>query len=517
MCKARANATHRYSVANACLCVCVVVPRPQTMISTDLVEQRHRALPRAVVMARPPSSCRNATSAEPCRSECDELLNAPDVVPISSASFHLAFARHPAVPAPLCMQGIGQMRVEYVDAADSVWRTVSAQKANGTMTSGVRDSVWLISHLRCPHGCKFRWGPSGSMQLSAQALLLQTLHSHTRIRRPRGWRWLCSLVPRRKSACSAIRAKPACVQTLSRLFACRGRNMCALWRCGSLRGARKWCSTCYKLLTEPLSSYRYNFASLLPLPRSDIYGGELTQYLDRGAGLQKFVDERGLRLERVTLPPGVVATTRLSSPTALGTTSGSLSMGTFILTILLVAIAAAAIARYGIPRTVRVWLRNTGLWGWGSTNGAKRHMHVPTEDAVEEEQEALTASPSAPIVPKLSTRAIGSYIDTPALAPDPHDPEGSPRYDGSLVRSLEMQDAQDDGGGVEDDAALQHARLLIATMFSGSVAPNTSADESVTTTIDGAEDVRPHENVEANGSTGSYSLNGTSGSETMRL
>ena len=46
-------------------------------------------------------------------------------------------------------------------------------------------------------------------------------------------------------------------------------------------------------------------------------------------------------------------------------------------------------------------------------------------------------------------------------------------------------------------------------MFSGSVAPNTSADESVTTTIDGAEDVRPHENVEANGSTGSYSLNGT--------
>ena len=172
-------------------------------------------------------------------------------------------------------------------------------------------------------------------------------------------------------------------------------------------------------------------ASLLPLPRSDIYGGELTQYLDRGAGLQKFVDERGLRLERVTLPPGVVATTRLSSPTALGTTSGSSSMGTFTLTILLVAIAAAAIARYGIPRTVRVWLRNTGLWGWGSTNGAKRHMHVPTEDAVEEEQEALTASPSAPIVPKLSTRAIGSYIDTPALAPDPHDPEGSPRYDGS--------------------------------------------------------------------------------------
>ena len=152
------------------------------MISTDLVEQRHRALPRAVVMARPPSSCRNATSAEPCRSECDELLKAPDVVPISSASFHLAFARHPAVPAPLCMQGIGQMRVEYVDAADSVWRTVSAQKANGTMTSGVRDSVWLISHLRCPHGCKFRWGPSGSMQLSLRFVVhpflrLKTAHA----------------------------------------------------------------------------------------------------------------------------------------------------------------------------------------------------------------------------------------------------------------------------------------------------------------------------------------------------
>ena len=516
MCKARANATHRYSVANACLCVWLV-PRPQTMISTDLVEQRHRALPRAVVMARPPSSCRNATSAEPCRSECDELLKAPDVVPISSASFHLAFARHPAVPAPLCMQGIGQMRVEYVDAADSVWRTVSAQKANGTMTSGVRDSVWLISHLRCPHGCKFRWGPSGSMQLSAASTTAANLALTHKD----------STATRLEVALQFGATSKVCVQCDSGKTRLRADLVQALRMPGAeyvriveVRESPGRAEVVFDLLqtshrtSEQLS---IQLASLLPLPRSDIYGGELTQYLDRGAGLQKFVDERGLRLERVTLPPGVVATTRLSSPTALGTTSGSLSMGTFILTILLVAIAAAAIARYGIPRTVRVWLRNTGLWGWGSTNGAKRHMHVPTEDAVEEEQEALTASPSAPIVPKLSTRAIGSYIDTPALAPDPHDPEGSPRYDGSLVRSLEMQDAQDDGGGVEDDAALQHARLLIATMFSGSVAPNTSADESVTTTIDGAEDVRPHENVEANGSTGSYSLNGTSGSETMRL
>lgn len=83
--------------------------------------------------------------------------------------------------------------------------------------------------------------------------------------------------------------------------------------------------------------------------------------------------------------------------------------------------------------------------------------------------------PVLPPLPMLSTRAVGSYADVPALAPDPYDPEGSPRYDGSLgdrIRMLNEQEDAEQEQQEEDAEALHRARLFIA-MFNGGAGGDT--------------------------------------------
>ena len=235
-------------------------------------------------------------------------------------------------------------------------------------------------------------------------------------------------------------------------------------------------------------------ASILPQPRSKIFGGDITQYLDRtgaGGGLIRLT--AGGMAKTIQLPePGVAIVIKEES-------DGPSALSYLALVILLTALLAVLVAYVKGMTWDEVQTHLKGLswdevqayakgisWNeiqgrasyllgrWQGGGGA-HHVKLPTEDVVS----------FAPIT-ELTIPDDASEPDT-SLDPSEQFPPGLPQLrppppqaDPQMAPEVQLSPARrgEEEGGTEEDEALQRARRLIAAIGGGSVAdPGPESDD----------------------------------------
>ena len=423
--------------------------------------------------------------------ECTHLLRAPDVEAISSAAFQITPAPS-AEPVPRCEHGL-QIKTEYKRGAGT-WHGITVRK----VANFPGPERWQVDNLRCGESaetrCNFRirpagWGESSKPSVAVSGLLLPTPAGRAaRLEAALRFGKSGTVCAR----CSTDQAKfVADIATVLRL---PSSNFVRIIEVREVQGAAAIVFDLQPTSTRSSDVLASQLASILPQPRSKIFGGDITQYLDRtgaGGGLIRLT--AGGMAKTIQLPePGVAIVIKEES-------DGPSALSYLALVILLTALLAVLVAYVKGMTWDEVQTHLKGLswdevqayakgisWNeiqgrasyllgrWQGGGGA-HHVKLPTEDVVS----------FAPIT-ELTIPDDASEPDT-SLDPSEQFPPGLPQLrppppqaDPQMAPEVQLSPARrgEEEGGTEEDEALQRARRLIAAIGGGSVAdPGPESDD----------------------------------------
>ena len=228
-------------------------------------------------------------------------------------------------------------------------------------------------------------------------------------------------------------------------------------------------------------------ASLLPLPRSGIYGGDVTQFIDRTKGLLRLAP--GADSQRVVLPEGVDPVTQLAQqPTVAPSSTGSSGYTFLGLLAVLAAAAAAAMQRPNLRAsfTSRIdrALESVNLRQWQM--GSSRHMKLSTTDdmaissSMAFDDDYMTGLSSSMFT--IGNEEEGENEED-GVAEDEAlqrarrfiDAVSADQTLASVAAAKEVQEDKGDEAAGGNDDPLERARRLIAAVSSDSLPPSSEA------------------------------------------
>ena len=435
--------------------------------------------------------------------ECTHLLRAPNVEAISSAAFQITPALS-AQPTPRCEHGL-QIRTEYKRGAGT-WHAISPRK----VANSPGPERWQVDNLRCGDSaetrCSFRvrpagWGESSKPSLAVSGLLLPTPASRAaRLEAALRFGKSGTVCAR----CSTDQAKfVADIVTVLRL---PSSNFVRIIEVREVQGAAAIVFDLQPTSTRSSDVLASQLASILPQPRSKIFGGDITQYLDRtgaGGGLIRLTAEGIVKM--IQLPePGVAIVIKEES-------DGPSALSYLALIILLMALLAVLVAYVKGMTWDEVQARLKALsWAevqayakdiswediqgrvsycWDETQGrvsdllarwqgggSAHHTKLPTEDEVSFAPITELTIPEDASEPDTSMDPSEQFPPgLPQLRPPP--PQADPKM-ALEVQLSPVRRGEEEGGnirqgmlyGAEEDEALQRARRLIAAIGGDSVA-----------------------------------------------
>ena len=466
--------------------------------------------------------------------ECAHLLRSPAVVALSSASYSIAPSLE-APPAPRCEADL-QLTVEYSNDGIGDWHDTLAVKS--APDGGV--PTWHVANLRCSdperlagRQCLFfrvrplQWSKSSASSLATAGLVLlpkaskaSRLEAAFLLGHPAAVR-LQSSVGQSHLQADITRILRLPEEDSLRIVEVREEP----------QSGRAW--VIFDLLptaSRSANELTYQLASLLPLPRSEVYGGEVTQFMDRTAGLLQLDHANRTGIHRIVLPssmeplvklPGATFETNLNVPSGGKSSKGSgIVMSLLVFASLLFVAAAAAIAMKmrstgssmsadalkeaasavanDVNSVVEVF-SNSVIERFTQRQwqiGGARHLKLPTTDDFGLEPLTSMFGSSSSSTRKFVIDDDVEQSFEPGLLPTPRiEPteEPEPSY---VLSSGTGEYADDMRTSAEDNEALQRARRLIAGMFDGGGSTQDADDgntgaETTTTQVLVDEQLRP--------------------------
>ena len=366
--------------------------------------------------------------------ECTHLLRPPEVEATSSASFRIrpAFS---APPVPRCELGL-KINVEWRRGGSGAWRSISAHKAIGP-----GPETWHVENVRCGDveeaRCSFRVRPDGWADSSEPSELVAGVELAPM---PKGVARLEASFLTGKSGMvrmsrDADRARLAAdVATVLRL------PSAAFVRIVEVREAERMGSAAVVFDLHPTPTRNAErlvsqLASLLPEPRSKLYGGDVTQYLDRTLEVLR-LSAGGLAEPIEASDEGEEFTAEASGPSAL------VYLALLALLAGLVAVFVAYAKGLSWAEAYSMYVRRLG------GGGGAQHYKLPSEE----------------------TALAGGVVEftNVELAEEEEARVQSSRTEAAKTLAEAADDAQVPEEP-EEDEALQRARRLIAAL--GTSAP----------------------------------------------
>lgn len=389
--------------------------------------------------------------------ECLHLLAAPEVEALSSASFRI----RPALSAaPTRCEHELQLKGEY-RRGSGTWHGISLSRAAGLPVR------WQADNLRCgaiaETQCTFRIRPEGWGETSKPSKAVSgrrlPVPAATAVRLEAAL--LLGTSGSVRMGTEADRAKfTADVATVLRLPSAALVSIVEVREVA--RGAAAVVFDLHATPTRTADTLAKQFASLLPQPRSELYGGDVTQYLDRksvGGGLLR------LAAGGMPLPLDVVGSGVLSVPreAARRPSYFSLILVLAILTAVLVAYVRGITWPEAVDMVYALCVHASSMVQarmGGGGGGGGRHVKLATEESLVGFAPVVELSMGTPLG---DARLAKEVVDT-SLDPATEFPPGLPQLRPLPPRAAEEEPAY----GVDEDEALQRARRLIAALGSGS-------------------------------------------------
>ena len=407
--------------------------------------------------------------------ECSHLLGVPEVEALTSASFRIRPASSGGSSSPRCEVGL-ELRIEYRHGSGT-WHPVGAHK----LPSSEPRAGWHVDNLRCGSTsdtqCSFRVRPEGWGESSKPS---PTVAGRA--------------LPMREGRAARLEAtlhlgasNPACVtcETGRTKFAADVATVLRLSSSALVRvvETREWegrAAIVFDVLptsTRTSDKLATQLASLLPQQRSELYGGEMTQYIAGAAdGLTRISDD-GVARHIATIGTGALSIHEIqgSSPSA------SRFLGLFVVLVVLVAVLAAYVK--GVTTDDVVEHAHT-LYQQGQARllagSGGRHMKLPTDEMVNFAPAVELTIPDETVLEECSDPSEHFPSSMPRLASRLETLASSPKGGSTpditspeFAAPLRRMDVGAEQSGADGDEALLRARRLIDAL--GSTSTDTPA------------------------------------------
>lgn len=429
--------------------------------------------------------------------ECKHLLLAPTAVALSSVSYRVMPSRATS-PAPRCEQGL-QLVVEYSADGINDWRNAKASKEADSSES------WRVNDLHCAETasgeCNFffrlrpsEWTQSSASSSAARALILPRVASDA-------LRFELSFaLGDSRTACLHCSAGQA-------LFA---SDLTRVLRLPSVthvnvvevrdEGARGHVRVVFDLRSTPSRTAEHlaiQLASLLPLPRSEVYGGEVTQFIDRAVGLLQIGPGDATSSHRVVLPDGADPLTQLPghAPDEVESEGGRKSssfVGLLFLMVsaTIVAFASMTMRRLTVPLNaataddvqaasfgaamdakacVMIWIEGASeCFGKGRSGGRHLKLSMTDDFAFDSLSSMLGGGARTVAEPQLNTGNAFAIADEEleegrnGAEDSVFDDDREPAY---VLSSGRGEYSEENLAATDEGEALERARALLAGMF----------------------------------------------------